>query len=149
MLPLLLLFPLAFANPLDTWSTRVGHALVVPQEARVLPQGETLVLADRGQGLVLQPAAGSDPVARALEEQVEPFRSAGVKVPAASEVACRVAGAAGSCRQIRLEVAPGATLHLLAGLSPDRTWTAVCLDRRATGATPAVCASVVEVSATP
>lgn len=132
------------ASPADVaaWATRIGVPLAVPDGVQALVVDGGLVLADRGQALVIEPVAGDDPVAAALDRQARPFLEAGVPRPAFTEAPCRVAGVVATCKEATLVVAPGSSLRLLAGQGTG--FTAICLDRRPRGTVPRVCAGVVE-----
>lgn len=127
---------------LAAWSKRTGVALPAPDALRA--EGDGLVLLAPGESLLLAPADGPPTDARldaALAAQAAPFEEAGLAMGPALSAACSVAGQPARCRQAVLEVAPGATLSLLAAQAPGADWHLVCLDRRPAEAGP--CAALL------
>lgn len=134
------------APTLAVWALRTGVTLATPAHVQPAPDGEGLALVDRKVGLALVPAAAETPARSALDAQLAPFLAAGVPAPEVLTVPCRLVGAPAECLAATLEVAPGASLRLLAGSAAD--WAAVCLDRG--GAVDRICGPVIQaVAASP
>jgi hypothetical protein len=132
------------APALGPWEAALGLPLAGRGEARA--EGAGLVLLGPGESLLLRPVdpAATDAAAleAALDEQLAPFRGAGLKPGAAEGAACAVAGQPGRCLSARVEVGPGAALAVRAGRRPGAPWVAVCLDRRPQEAGP--CAGLLD-----
>ncbi|MCB9779831.1 MAG: hypothetical protein H6742_14795 [Alphaproteobacteria bacterium] len=138
--------PAAFASPsadedLSAWSTRTGVALASVPETQARPfEDGGMVVAGKGTSLVLRLASSPREL---LDDQVAPFAEVGVRAPEWTQVACTVSGEPTTCLTGVLQVAPGASMRLLAGTSPADGFTAACLDRKGDEHWPAPCAGVI------
>ena len=131
-------------NPLlETWNTRTGLTLHAADGVQVQPAEGGVALVGRGVSLLLAPAKGDAPARSALEGQLAPFLMAGATAPKASSTACTIGGQAASCLEATIEMAPGASMRILAGHRSDADWTVVCLQR--SQAASALCDGVLQV----
>lgn len=131
------------APTLAAWALRTGVSLATPAHVQPAPDGEGLALVDRKVGLALVPASTESPARSALDAQLAPFLAVGIAAPEVRTVPCRLVGRAAECLAATLDVAPGASLRLLAGSVGD--WAAVCLDRG--GAVERICGPVIQRAA--
>lgn len=125
----LLLAALASDPLLQTWTTRTGLSLAVPEEGHMQPAEGGVALVGSGISLLLSPASGDSPLQAALDAQLAPFLIAGSPKPTPRKLSCTLGGKPATCLEATVEVAPGASLRLLAGHRPNTDWTAVCLQR--------------------
>ena len=129
---------------LSTWSTRTGVALASIPDTRAQDGGDgSLVGAGRGTSLLLSTDVAPGAARRALDAQLAPFLAAGIAAPPVTDTPCTVAGQASTCLTATLQVAPGASMRLLAGHADVDGWTAVCLDRKGVDRWPAPCDGVI------
>jgi len=138
---LLTAFALAAPSELAAWSARTGLELAVPPGGHVQDTPDGLALVGSGESLLLTDGKGIEGADAALARMWAPFVASGVATPTPAEVACQVGDTATTCRSARLEIAPGATLALLAGQPPGADWVLVCLDRDPRR--PGVCAGLI------
>ena len=145
-LALLLLLPAFASDPLlESWRTRTGLPLEVPEAVRLQPAEGGIALVGPGVSLLLAPAGGDTPLQAALDAQLAPFLMAGSPAPTPQEGACTLGGQAARCLEATVEVVPGARLHLRAAHRPSTDWVAVCLRR--SSASAELCEAVVKASA--
>ena len=128
---------------LETWCTRTGLVLQASDGVQVQPAEGGVALVGHGVSLLLAPARGDSPVQAALDGQLAPFVMAGATAPVSRPVSCTIGGQAAACLEAVIEMAPGATMRLLAGHRGDADWTVVCLQR--SKADGALCDGVVKV----
>lgn len=130
---------------LDTWKTRTGLPLQPMAGVQVQPAEGGMALVGAGVSLLLAPAHEKNPLEGALKGQLAPFEQAGGKASAPVSVACTLGGAPASCLEAVVEVAPGASMRVLAAHRTGADWSAVCLQRRK--ASTALCDAVIEITA--
>ena len=130
---------------LDTWMTRTGLSLQPTAGVQVQPAEGGMALVGAGVSLLLAPAHEKSPLEAALKGQVAPFEQAGGKASTPISVPCSLGGAPASCLEAVVEVAPGASMRLLAAHRKGADWSAVCLQRRK--ASTALCDAVIQVTA--
>ena len=131
-MPLLLaLLGAATAAPADltAWSARTGLALSSPTVGATQQTPDGLALVGAGESLLLADSKGDGALDTALAAMWAPFVEMGIARPTPTDEACVVGGVPTTCRSAVVEVAPGATLHLLAGQPDGADWLLVCLDR--------------------
>lgn len=140
MTPVLFLTGVALASPTDlaAWSARTGLELAVPAGGHVQDTPDGVALVGAGESLLLTDGKGTEGADAALARMWAPFVATGVATPIPAAVPCQVGDTATTCRSATLEIAPGATLSLLAGQPAGADWVVVCLDRDPTR--PGVCA---------
>lgn len=144
-MPLLLaLTSLALAAPPDlaAWATRTGLPLQRPATGAVQQTPDGLALVGAGESLLLADGSGPAALDAALAAMWAPFVASGIARPTPTDAPCAVGPTPATCRSASLEVAPGATLHLLAGQPADADWLLVCLDRAPER--PGACAGLLE-----
>ena len=143
MTPMMLLTGVVLAAPpeLAAWTARTGLELAVPPGGHVQDTPDGLALVGPGESLLLTDGQGSAGADAALSRLWAPFVASGIAAPTPADAPCRIRDAAATCRSATLEVAPGATLGLIAGQPPGADWVLVCLDRDPRR--PGVCAGVI------
>lgn len=142
-LTLLFLVALASDPLLQTWTTRTGLSLAVPEKGHLQPAEGGVALVGSGISLLLSPASGDTPLQAAIDAQLAPFLITGSPKPTPRKLSCTLGGKPATCLEATVEVAPGASLRLLAGHRPNTDWTAVCLQRAK--ADTALCDAVLKV----
>lgn len=147
----LLLVPLALAEPstelVDVWRRRTGLPLVIDASVRAQPAEGGMALVGKGVSLLLAPAASDRPLHAALQGQLAPFVQAGSKATALREVPCTMASGVARCIETSVELAPGASMRLVAAHREGSDWTATCLVRSTASA--GLCAGVFALSEKP
>lgn len=147
----LLFVPIAFADPstelVDAWRRRTGLPLVIDASVRPQPAEGGVALVGRGVSLLLAPAAADRPLHTALQGQLAPFVQAGSKATALREVPCTMGGGGAVCMETSVELAPGASMRLVAAHREGADWTATCLVR--SSASVGLCEGAFAVSEKP
>ena len=129
LLPLLTATALGAPPDLSAWSSRTGLELAAPADGHVQETPDGTAIVGAGESLLLTTGQGPQRLDAALDSMSAPFVASGIAAPDPVDVPCEVAGRKATCRAIDLTIAPGATLHLLAGQPHDADWLMVCLDR--------------------